>query len=88
SLSDEDKEYVQRAGRQATYASRGAVRSAEAAALATLAANGVEIYFPSAEEKATFKDASQQPAIDYLYENFDRALIDEMLELVDSYAAQ
>lgn len=84
SLSEEDQAAVQRAGRQATYAARGAVRTAESAALSALAENGVEIYHPTSEELETFKDACQQPALDWLYENFDNELIDQMLEIVDA----
>lgn len=84
SLSEADQAAVLRAGKQATVAARGAVRTAESAAFAALAENGMEIYYPSSEELATFKAACQQPAIDWLYENFDNDLINQMLAIVDA----
>lgn len=84
SLDAETQEKVLQAGREASFAARGICRQAEAQAIETLKANGVQVYVPTAEELQTFKDASQQAVADWVRENVNKELADELLALVAS----
>lgn len=83
SLSAEDKGACLKAGREAAIAARGTVRYAESLALDTLRSEGVNVYSPTSEELETFKVA-QEPVIEWLRENIDASLVDELLDLVNS----
>lgn len=79
SLSEEDQKTILYAARQAQSAMMGIVTATESQDLEKIKAAGVEIYTPSEEEIATFKDATQQPIIDMLIKDgVDSAIIDEM----------
>jgi tripartite ATP-independent transporter DctP family solute receptor len=84
SLDEDTQEKVLEAGREASIAARGICRQAEGAAVENLKKNGVQVYTPTADEIATFRDASQQPVIDWLKENIDSDMVDELVNLVNS----
>ncbi|WP_165443932.1 TRAP transporter substrate-binding protein [Lachnoclostridium sp. Marseille-P6806] len=83
-LDPATQEKVLQAGREASIAARGICRQAEGAAVETLKANGVQVYTPTEDEIASFRDASQQPVVDWLKENIDPALVDELLNTVNN----
>ncbi|WP_164919079.1 MULTISPECIES: TRAP transporter substrate-binding protein [Acutalibacteraceae] len=69
---------VDEAGKEATLASRGTCRYAEALAIDTLTKKGVEVYSPNEKELETFK-VCQAPVIEYLKSNLkDPSLVDEL----------
>lgn len=85
SLDADTQEKVLKAGREASIAARGICRQAEGAAVQTLVDNGVQVYTPTEDEIATFRDASQQPVVDWLKENITHPeYVDELISLVDS----
>jgi len=84
SLPEDLKQIVIDAGASATVATREACIEREAGILEQLAANGMQIYEPTAEEFDTFRVATQQPAIDYLKENIDSKWVDGVIALAES----
>lgn len=84
SLDAATQEKVLQAGREASIAARGICRQAEGAAVETLKENGVQVYTPTEDEIASFRDASQQPVVDWLKENIDPSLVDDLLNTVNS----
>lgn len=84
SLPDDLRQVVVDAGHAATQATRDACIERESSILEQLAANGMEIYDPTAEELDTFREATQQAALDYLKDNIDAKWIDGVLALADS----
>lgn len=90
SLAVEDQELVLYAARQAQLAMMGIVQATETADLGTIAAAGVEVYYPTDEELATFRDATQQPVIDMLIrdQGVEKAIIDEMFAAIDASQAR
>lgn len=87
SLDAQTKEYVLQAGRTCAIAARGVSRQAENLAIEEMANSGVEIYYPTEEEKQTFKDATQEQVAEFLRGSLDNpALVDELMERVSSNA--
>ena len=75
---------VDEAGREATIAARGICRYAEALAVDTMVANGVQVYSPTAEELETFKVA-QEPVMEYLKKNLsDPTLVDSLFSAIET----
>ena len=70
--------------REATIAARGICRYAEALAVDTMVANGVQVYSPTAEELETFKVA-QEPVMEYLKKNLsDPTLVDSLFSAIET----
>ncbi len=67
------------AGKIAEYAARGTSRANDSLALEALQKAGVQIYYPTSAEIATFKAASQQPVIDWLKKNINPSTVDTVL---------
>lgn len=84
SLPEEYKQIVIDAGHAASQSTRDACMERETGVLEQLAENGMQIYEPTEEEFNTFKEATQQPAIDYLKDNIDVKWVDGVLDLADS----
>ena len=82
SLSPADQEAARKAGREAAIAARGVVRFGESLAIEQLRVRGMEVHTPTESEMATFREATQEPAIRWLRENVDTALVDELITLV------
>jgi len=80
------QEVVVAAGKTATYAMRGGNCANEALALVSLAEHGMEIYSPTAEEKATFK-VCQEPVIEWLKEQIGSEVVDEFIAAHDAVIA-
>lgn len=71
------------AGKTAQYALRGGNCANEALALESLAANGMEVYAPTAEEKETFR-VCQEPVIEWLKEQIGAETVDEFMAAVET----
>lgn len=67
------------AGKIAEYAARGTSRANDSLALEAVQKAGVQIYYPTPAEKATFKAATQQPVIDWLKKNINPSTVDKVL---------
>lgn len=67
------------AGKIAEIAARGTSRANDSLAVEALQKAGVQIYYPSKAEKATFKTATQQPVIDWLKKNISPTTVDKVL---------
>ncbi len=67
------------AGKIAEYAARGTSRANDSLALEAVQKAGVQIYYPNAAEKATFKAATQQPVIDWLKKNINPATVEKVI---------
>jgi tripartite ATP-independent transporter DctP family solute receptor len=67
------------AGKIAEIAARGTSRANDSLALEALQKAGVQIYYPTPAEMATFKTATQQPVIDWLKKNIDPTIVDKVL---------
>ncbi len=57
------------------------------ASIDLLVERGMQVYTPTAEEIALFREATQQSAIDYLNETLDPGLIDLVLSEVEAAEA-
>jgi len=84
SLPQNLQDAIIKAGKIAQIAARGASRTNDSLALEAVKNAGVDIYIPTKEEIDTFRKASQKPVIDWLKENFDPKLIDELLSVASS----
>lgn len=84
SLPEDIQRGVKLAGKVAAVCGRGAAYTNNKIAMQFLRDQGMEIYFPTAEERATFKDASQGPVIEWMRENdkIENEWIDRLLEAV------
>jgi len=67
------------AGKLAEYAARGTSRANDSLAVEALVKAGVQIYYPTPVEKATFKTATQLPVIEWLKKNTNPAMVDKVL---------
>jgi tripartite ATP-independent transporter DctP family solute receptor len=81
SLAPELQDALIKAGKEASFAGRGIVRTSESLAIETLKQKGVDVYAPTPEELKTFKKA-QEPVVKWLKENIDPVLVDELVETV------
>lgn len=82
SLPADLQQAVVDAGKIAQFAARGTSRANDSLAIEALAKGGVQIYYPNAAEKATFKKLTQQPVIDWLKKNINAATVDKILNAV------
>ena len=79
SLPAELQTAIMDAGKIAEFAARGTSRANDSLALEAVKKAGVQVYYPTAAEKATFKTATQQPVIDWLKKNVNPAAVDKVL---------
>lgn len=84
SLPEDIQLAVKLAGKVASVCGRGAAYTNNKIAMQFLRDKGMEIYFPTPEERATFKDASQGAVIEWMRENdkIENEWIDRLLEAV------
>lgn len=80
SLPPQHRQAVIESGRIAAMLTRSLSRVNESLDLEFLKENGMQVYAPTPEEKALFKEAAQAPVIKLLKESLDPALIDRVLE--------
>ncbi len=83
SLPEDLQEIVIKGGKLAETAARGTIASSEGMALTFLAEQGVEIYSPTEEEKATFKVA-QEPVAQWLREEIGTETVDGFLAAIEA----
>lgn len=84
SLPEELKKVVADGGLIAQDAMRGANNTNEALALEGLTEKGLKFYIPTAEEKLTFKEASQGPVLDWLKEELGTEYVDSFMAAVSA----
>ncbi len=84
SLPDDLQEIVLNGGKMAQTAARGTIASGEGIALKLLGEAGLEVYAPNAEEKDTFKTATQGPVLEWLRGEIGDEPVDEFLAAVDA----
>ncbi len=82
SLPADLQDAIIKAGKIAEIASRGASRANDSLALAEIQKRGLQVYYPTPAEKKTFRDAAQQPVIEWLRKNVDAVRIDKVLQAV------
>ena len=87
SLPAELQGVVTEAGHIAQAAMRGANCANEELALQGLADGGLNVYIPNPEEKLTFKDASQEPVVQWLKTQLSEDYVDGFMTAVDDVKA-
>lgn len=80
SLPSEYRQDILRSGRIAAQVTRYLSRVNESIDLAYLRSKGMQVYAPTAEEKARFETATREPVLRVLKESVDPALVDRVLE--------
>lgn len=80
SLPSEYRQDILRSGRIAAQVTRYLSRVNESIDLAYLRSKGMQVYAPTAEEKARFQAATREPVLRVLKESVDPALVDRVLE--------
>lgn len=83
SLPEDLQEVVIKGGKLAETAARGTIASSEGMALTFLADKGVEIYSPTAEEKATFQVA-REPVAEWLKGEIGEETVNEFLAAIEA----
>lgn len=81
-LSSENKRAVNKAAADAQAASRGVTLITEAVGPDQLRAKGVQIYFPTAAERADFRKIAQPPTLEILRKRIDSKWVDGILKAV------
>ena len=81
-LSSEHKKAVDKAAADSQTASRGVTLITEAVGPDELRAKGVQIYFPSAAERAEFRKMAQPPTLDIIRKRIDPKWVDGILKAV------
>lgn len=85
SLPQDIQKIVDQGAKLANYVVRGISSVAEyAIAIKFLEENGVKIYTPSAEELDMFRDATQEPIIEWLKTQMDAGIVEEVLAEVSA----
>lgn len=82
SLPEDLKQVITDGGQIAQEAMRGANNTNEALALQGLMDKGMQVYIPTAEEMATFKDASQEPVLEWLEKELGAEYVDSFMTAV------
>ncbi len=90
SLPSDLQRIVDNAAKISSTVGRGLQQLNSAVGLGTLNEAGMEIYKPTPEEKEAFKEAAQQPVIDWLKNEteVDPQLVDDLLERVDQVSEE
>lgn len=83
-LPEDLKKIVTDGGYIAQGAMRGANNTNEALALQGLMDKGMQVYIPNEEEKATFKDASQKPVLNWLKKELSGDYVDSFMTAVSA----
>lgn len=83
-LSDEQKDLVLEAARTATTVARATVLLDERRALGDLEEAGIEIYAPTSEEYAEFRDLGRPPVEKMVREDLGDEWVDKLLKAIDS----
>ena len=68
-----------RAGKEGSIAGRGICRAADSLALQAIKDYGLQVYVPTAEERKLWEKTGEK-AVQWLRENTDAALVDELIE--------
>ena len=82
SLPHDLQDAVLKAGKIAEIAARGTSRANDSLAMEELAKRGMQIYYPTPQEKQTFRDASQRPVVEWLRKNVDEKRVNAVLAAV------
>jgi C4-dicarboxylate-binding protein DctP len=82
SLPEEYQNLVIRAGRVALTAGRAASIIKESEAIEQLQEQGIEVYYPTPEEYARFRDAGRPPAEEFVREEIGGEWVDDMLRAI------
>jgi C4-dicarboxylate-binding protein DctP len=82
SLPKEYQGLIMRAGRMALAAGRAASIIKESIAIEQLQEKGIEVYYPSPEEYAQFRDSGRPPAEKFVREQIGDAWVDDMLKAI------
>ena len=83
SLPADLQQVVDRGGRLAQESMRGANCANEELALQALQDSDMEVYIPTAEEKETFKEAAQEPVLEWLRGEIGSEYADEFMAAVE-----
>ena len=83
SLPADLQQVVDRGGRLAQESMRGANCANEELALQALQDSDMEVYIPTAEEKETFKEAAQEPVLEWLRGEIGSDYADEFMAAVE-----
>ncbi len=83
SLPADQQHAVLKAGSDAQSAGRGVVRISEAVGADQLRQKGVEVYFPTEQERQRFKDAGQPPVVAMLRQKLDKKWVDGVFKAVE-----
>jgi len=86
SLPSDLQRVVDQAAQVSSTVGRGLQQLNSSIGLETLKKNGMEIYSPTPEEKEAFKEAAQEPVVEWLKDQIDPDLVDEMLNTVEEYS--
>jgi len=86
SLTPEQQKIILDAGKIAEYAARGAINASESIALEKMKEAGVEIYAPTAEEKATYEVAIA-PVVKWLKQQISPEVVDGFIAEVEAVRA-
>jgi C4-dicarboxylate-binding protein DctP len=81
-LPPEQQRAIQRAGETAQSSARGVVRIWEAVGAEELRAKGVDLYFPTEQERQRFRDLGQPPVVSMLRQRLDKKWVDGILKAV------
>lgn len=84
SLPEDLQKVITDGGNIAQLSMRGANNANEELALQGLIDSGLQVYTPTAEEKATFKDASQEPVVEWLKEEIGTDYVDSFMAAVEA----
>ncbi|MDD4363849.1 MAG: DctP family TRAP transporter solute-binding subunit [Atribacterota bacterium] len=88
SLPDDLKYIVADSGRIACIAYRGLLEYGNGLDIDDLTQKGMEIYFPTPDEIALFKEATQEPVIEWLAGQIGREWIDKLLNAIEEAKAE
>jgi tripartite ATP-independent transporter DctP family solute receptor len=88
SLPQETQQIIKTSTVTAALIGRGIQTLVSATGVSDLQAKGMEVYAPTAAERAQFKAASQKPVMDYVESQIGRTWIDRLLKAVKDAEAE
>jgi tripartite ATP-independent transporter DctP family solute receptor len=87
-LTPEQQEAVKQAAMVASTVGRAIQQLNSALGVASLKELGMEIYSPTAEERAQFKEATQGPVIEWMKTQIDPEWVDKVMQAVEQVEAE
>jgi TRAP-type C4-dicarboxylate transport system substrate-binding protein len=88
SLPQEIQQIIKTSTLTAALIGRGIQTLISATGVSDLQAKGMEVYAPTAAERAQFKAATQKPVMDYVESQIGRTWIDRLLKAVKDAEAE